>query len=67
MTYNKIRNTIIFKRLHYEGPLKVKGSLFLHPETTFCKAIQSVVEPPKVVCDFKLLESEGRMLHCREK
>jgi hypothetical protein len=40
----------------FEGPVKVKGSMFLHPETPFRKGIQSTVERPEDVWYFDSLE-----------
>jgi len=39
-----------------EGPVKVKGSMFLHPETPSSKGIQRMVEHPEEGCETNLLE-----------
>jgi hypothetical protein len=40
----------------FEGSVKVKGSMFLHPETPFRKGIQRMVEHPEEGCETNLLE-----------
>jgi hypothetical protein len=45
----------------FEGPVKVKGSMFLHPEMPFCKGIQRTVEHPDE--DFKTNLLRGETTH----
>jgi len=40
----------------FEGSVKVKGSMFLHPEMPSSKGIQRTVERPKEGCKTNLLE-----------
>jgi hypothetical protein len=40
----------------FEGPVKVKGSMFLHPETPYSKGIQRMVERTEEGSKTDLLE-----------
>jgi len=46
----------------FEGPVKVKGSMFLHPETPSSKGIQRMVEHPEEGCEANLLEGWSKHL-----